>query len=306
MTTKVGLIGLGVISRFYLDACIGSPDVALTAVCDRNPSRLDKFDRTEVLRFEDYRDFARCDAFDHAVVCLPNNIHFDVCRTLLEAGKHVCCEKPLTLKLGDGEDLLATAEQADRLMFTAFHRRYNKPYLNLKKRLAGHEIASVRVTYNEKIEDHAGEDAWYLDPTVCGGGCIADNGPNAFDLVRDLLGPTEVTSVDVLQRRRGVDIEAVVDMVDATGRTARINLDWAWPHGESKTVTVRLTNGEEMTADMLDGFPAFKSSLVHEYEAILSHFIALASEPNANHAAESGLDAVRFVHRCYNMAAVTP
>ena len=126
--------------------------------------------------------------------------------------------------------------------------------------------------YFERIEEHVGRDRWYLDPERCGGGCVADNGPNAFDLVHLLLGPVALERADVVRDAAGVDRRATIELRADSGATARVELDWSYPHGEATDVRVELAGGHRDGADMLAGHPGFKSSLAHEYVGVLRHF----------------------------------
>lgn len=304
---RIALIGVGVISKYYIAALDASEHADLVAVCDLNPARLAWTQGRGIRTYSDYQALIADGGFEHAIVCLPNNIHFEICDALLEAGVNVCCEKPLTLSPVEAGALQRRAADRHALLFTAFHRRYNRLFVALRDDIGTERIESVRVTYKEKIEDHAGEDAWYLNPLVCGGGCIADNGPNAFDLLRTLAGPLTLETCDVRRWRGDTDIEATVTLRGPGGEPAMMELDWDYADGEHKTVEVVLAGGRTVRADMLEGFAAFKSSLFHEYEHILADFLALATGRRAPDRDESGYEAVEFVSQCYeDVAARSP
>ncbi|SER43805.1 Gfo/Idh/MocA family protein [Actinokineospora terrae] len=268
---RIGVIGLGVISRYYLAALGEGGPVRLAAVCDVRPEALAPY-RDEVPCWRDHRDMIAAGGLDGVVVTVPNDQHAPVCRDLLDAGLPVCVEKPLATRLRDGLALAELAATRGAVLFTSFHRRYNARVGALLESLpAGVPVESVRVRYLERIEDHVGEDGWYLDPARCGGGCVADNGPNAFDLVRQLVGTAQVSGVDITRDSLGVDRRAVVDLVAESGARATVELDWDHP-GETKDVEVRLADGTTRVADMLAGFAGFKQSLWHEYAGVLRAF----------------------------------
>lgn len=64
-------------------------------------------------------DFA-LDVIDACIVAVPASFHFDVVRRLLEEGKHVFVEKPMTLEKRKGEELLRMAEEK-KLVLTVGH-----------------------------------------------------------------------------------------------------------------------------------------------------------------------------------------
>jgi hypothetical protein len=177
---RVAVLGLGVISRYYLPALAAHPQCRVTAVCDLNPAKMAGIP-VEIAYHENYRAVLTSRDVDAVVVNLPNHLHFRVCRAALLAGKHVCCEKPLTVDPAEAAELEELAARVDRTLFTAFHRRYNRNALRLAERLRDRPPpARTTLTYRERIEDHCGTDAWYLDPERCGGGCVIDNGSNAL------------------------------------------------------------------------------------------------------------------------------
>jgi predicted dehydrogenase len=289
---RVGIIGLGVIGAYYRAAITARPDLCLVAVCDLRAELLDGPD--PAVHYTDHRRMLAEADLDAVVVTVPNDAHHAVCRDALAAGVAVCVEKPLATTLSDAVGLERLARAEGVPLFTAFHRRHNDNLRALMSAVDG-PVRHVVVRYLERIEDHVGVDAWYLDPARCGGGCVADNGPNAFDLVRSLLGDVAVTDVDIT-RTGGVDRQAVVGLRAPSGATARVELDWSFP-GEVKDVRVESADGTVRHADLLAGHHGFKQSLWHEYRGVVDEFAALvrtgASTPG------DGLAALALVTSCY-------
>jgi predicted dehydrogenase len=300
---RLGVIGLGAISPYYLAAAERLPGWEPAAVCDTRTRALDEYEGGAA-RFRDHRsllDRARPDA---VIVAVPNHGHLPVCRDALAAGVPVCVEKPLALTAAEGRQLVDQARSCDVPLMTAFHRRYNTAVRALALRSAGREIRAVRVRYLERIEEHLGGEDWYLDPARCGGGCVADNGPNALDVVRLLLGEVTVTDCAVHRDASGIDRRAVIRLHSLTGATASVELDWSYP-GELKDVEVELAGGEVLYADMLAGHPGFKASLWHEYEEILTEFASLVGPRiPAGPGAHGGLAALDLVEAAYECARV--
>lgn len=296
---RIGVLGLGVIAGYYLPALAASPDVRVTAVCDRRPDRASAVPAGAWFT-DDYRAVLAADDVDAVVVNLPNDLHHESCRSALLAGKHVCCEKPLTVRPDDAAELADVAAATGTTLFTSFHRRYNANLVRLRARLAaGPPPCAVAVSYRERIEEHCGDDAWYLDPGRCGGGCLMDNGPNALDIVLSLLGDVTVAACDIEWDGHGVDRRAGIRLAAADGRTAAVTLDWAYPDGEDKAVTVAWADGRRATVDMLAGFTGFKSSLYHEYEGVVADFAHTVAHPTAG--PDTGVRVARLVADAYRL-----
>ncbi|WP_069813230.1 Gfo/Idh/MocA family protein [Streptomyces sp. TP-A0874] len=294
---RIGVVGLGVISRFYLAALDGTTEAELAAVCDLREEALAPH-RGTVPCYRDHRTMLAEGGLDAVVVNVPNDAHAAVCHDALDAGTAVCVEKPLALTAAQGRRLAELASLRETVLFTAFHRRYNSHVLALAESLrTDNPVTSLTVRYLEKIEEHVGEDRWYLDPQRCGGGCVADNGPNAFDLARLLLGDLTLVSAEVRRDAAGTDRQALVRLRSAAGVPATVELDWSYPHGELKDVTVRLADGSRRYADMLAGHRAFKGSLWHEYEGILSDFAQRVR--TGRESSRSGVSALELVEDVY-------
>jgi predicted dehydrogenase len=268
----LGIVGLGVISAYYLAALEGRRDVELRAVCDLDRAKADGLLAKGVTFGSGYEELLARSDVAAVVVNVPNALHHRVCRAALLAGKDVCCEKPLALSADEALELTMLAEREERVVFTALHRRYNANVLRLARQ--ARDVCDVRVDYLELISEHCGSDSWYLDPAQTGGGCVADNGPNAFSVLELFLGPLEVEAASIERDEAGVDVRSVVRLRSERGVPATVTLDWAYDAGERKTVTLVERDGTVRHADMLQGFPHFKQSLYHEYEAIVDDFVA--------------------------------
>jgi predicted dehydrogenase len=299
---RLGVIGLGAISPYYLAAAKGSPHWELVAVCDTRPPSPGRA-ANGAPYYRAHHDLLRDARPDAVVVAVPNHAHLQVCRDALNAGVPVCVEKPLALTAAEGRTLVDLAAAREVPLMTAFHRRYNSAVRTLVSRTRDRRIRSVRMRYLERIEEHLGGEDWYLDPVRCGGGCLADNGPNAFDVVRQLLPGSHLTAIaaEIHRDSSGTDRQAVIDL-RAGAVPARVELDWSYA-GERKDVEVVLADGQTLHADMLAGHPGFKDSLWHEYAALLTEFATLVEGREAvAPGAHGGLPALELVEAAYALA----
>ena len=257
-----------------MDAIRQSRAFRLAAVCDIDQFKSADFANDDgVAIHEDAAELIADQAVDAVVVDTPVSTHVELCRAALTAGKHVCCEKPLALARGDGEELLSIAASIGVTLFTAFHRRYNNN-LPTPGQLRRTGLEAVRLRYLERIEEHTDSLGWYATSAAEGGGCIVDNGPNAYDVLRHLFGDVSADRAEVKRSSSGVDMAADIHGRLADGADVLICLDWTFD-GECKDLHVRWADGAELDVDLLAGYPGFKESLAHEYSRILDEFATL-------------------------------
>ncbi|MEU1006890.1 Gfo/Idh/MocA family oxidoreductase [Streptomyces sp. NPDC005890] len=271
---RYGVIGLGAIAPFFLEAIERCPDSTLAAVCDLDPAKTEALAKEGTAAFTDYRQLLAADVCDAVIITLPNHVHAEAAIAALDAGVAVCCEKPLAITSVDANRMAEAAERNGKTLFTAFHRRYNRHLIALREALPEDrsQITKLTVRYHENILEHIGGDGWYLDPERCGGGCLIDNGPNALDMAHALVGGLSLVGARLGDVRSGIEYVAELDLVSHDGVPVRVELDWALTTGETKDVVAELADGSVLRADMLEGFTAFKSSLQHEYDGILADF----------------------------------
>ena len=122
--TNVAVIGSGFMGAAHVDGLRRVPGVNVVALASIDAPRArelaDQFGIPDV--FEDWRELlGRADV--HAVHnCTPNNLHFEVNKALLAAGKHVLSEKPLTMTSAESTDLVRLARE--RGVVTAINFNY--------------------------------------------------------------------------------------------------------------------------------------------------------------------------------------
>jgi predicted dehydrogenase len=112
-------------------------------------------------------------------ITLPNSMHVEWATKALEAGKHVLCEKPLTMSGADADALFASARAADRHLSEAYVWPHHPRAQRLLELVAAGEIG--------RIQSHHAACAFVVE---AGDHRLDDRGAGAlFDLGIYCLGP---------------------------------------------------------------------------------------------------------------------
>jgi predicted dehydrogenase len=121
VTLRLGLLGCGTQGARHAAAIRAlAPRTTLVAACD---PRTERAAALGVDTVEDATALARrCDA---VIVAAPVSEHAAACRTLLAAGVHVLCEKPLGSDATVARSLSADARATGRLLMVGFTERFN-------------------------------------------------------------------------------------------------------------------------------------------------------------------------------------
>jgi len=142
-------------------------------------------------------------SLDLFVVATPSGTHFQVARQILEAGKNVVVDKPLSTTSTEIAQLIALAKAKSVHLIPFFNRRWDSDFQTIQKLL--HEGPLGNVVYFESRFDRwrpnpPSNRLWKEDPTQ-GGGVLLDLGTHLADQVLTLFGKPESIAADILCER---------------------------------------------------------------------------------------------------------
>ena len=205
---RLGILGTAKIAEGLADGLVGSTLVRVDAVASRRADAAAGFAARHGIprSHASYEAMLADPALDAVYIPLPNSLHAPWTEAALRAGKHVLCEKPLTVTLAEAQPLFALARQRGLVLLEAFPYRYQPQTQRLRQLLDEGAIGEVRVIQ-----------AWFgfslppgtnirFDPAL-GGGALLDAGCYAVSLARLVAGRRPVS---VLAQARlgdtGVDL----------------------------------------------------------------------------------------------------
>ena len=144
------------------------------------------------------KEAARADSrLDLVTVATPNNTHWEIAKSFLEAGFHVLCEKPLAMTVADADDLVATARKTGHICATNFGYSGYPMAIQAREMIRGGELGEVRVMFVEFATGfHAAEDdaenpriRWRYDPKQMGvSSVVGDAGIHGLHMAQFLTG----------------------------------------------------------------------------------------------------------------------
>jgi len=156
---KVGVIGTGTMGRNHVRVYSELKAVEEIYVFDLNKDRAD--------RMKEY-DAIICDSVekllnnvDAVSICVPTKYHFDVAKKVIEKNIHCLVEKPITLTVSEGEELLDLLRDKNLVVGVGHIERFNPIVNEIKKiiknpyyiEIKRHNPASARITDSSVIED---------------------------------------------------------------------------------------------------------------------------------------------------------
>lgn len=124
MKTRVAVIGTGYLGRLHARILTEMPEAEMVGFVEPNDAIANEVASSLRLhRFASVKDAAS--EIEAAVVATPTTTHFDVVSQLLEAGRDVLVEKPITATADDAQRLVSLARERGRMLQVGHVERYN-------------------------------------------------------------------------------------------------------------------------------------------------------------------------------------
>ena len=180
------------------------------------------------------REKNREDRIDLVTVATPNSTHFEITKSFLEAGFNVLCEKPMTMTVDEGEEIVKIASKSGKLCTVNYCYSAYPMVRQARDMVQNGELGKIRLIVTNFSHGHHGnaEDAnnprvrWRYDPKMAGvSGQFADCGIHALHMA-SFIGNDEVESLsaDFASTIKGRELEddAMVNFRMSSGIVGRL------------------------------------------------------------------------------------
>ncbi len=190
----VGVLGAtGYIGEPYRAEMRQCDGVRIIAVCARRKEPLQRaaLEDGADLATDDWRQVIEHPDVNYVVVGTPDALHYEAVMAAAAAGKHLFCEKPLAMNVGEAREMLQAYLDKETLAhFVPLWTRWSPGFVAAKELIEGGAIGEVKAViyrwHNPRPADMAL--TWRDDPTLSSSGTIADVGSHAYDTVRWIIG----------------------------------------------------------------------------------------------------------------------
>jgi predicted dehydrogenase len=139
-----------------------------------------------------YKDVLQDDEVNIVDLVTPNYLHLKMIEGAIRGGKHVLCEKPLTLTRSEAEEVVKFVRASKASLGMIFNYRFIPALLKAKQMLEQGLLGRIYnfrgEYYHTGYQDPGRPITWRTDFSKSGGGALVDLGVHVVDLVRYLLG----------------------------------------------------------------------------------------------------------------------
>jgi predicted dehydrogenase len=229
-TVGWGILATGKIAHTFARDLALVPGARLAAVGSRRAASAEAFAQQygAAAAHGSYEELVSDPAVDVVYIATPHALHLDNARLAFEAGKHVLCEKPLTLDVADAEEMVRLAGVHDRFLMEAMWTACHPVVRALRGRLQAGEFGTPHHLHAELgFRVDAPPEDRMLNPEL-GASALLDMGIYPLTIAHLLLGTAERLTATAQLSERGIDLDIAV-----AGR---------YPGGALATMTASMTS----------------------------------------------------------------
>jgi UDP-2-acetamido-3-amino-2,3-dideoxy-glucuronate N-acetyltransferase len=224
---------------------------ALAALCDVDRARLDAMNKEYRVRVtNDIDELLSMSEIDAVAIAAPAVQHFEVAKKALLAGKDVFVEKPLALRLGDGEELVALANKQSRILMVGHLLRYHPAILELDRLVRSGDLGKIEYISSSRLN---------LGKVRTEEDILWSFAPHDLSVILFLLReePVSVTAHGASYLNHGISDVTLSILNFQSGVKAHVFVSWLHPFKEQKLVVV----GDRQMAVFDDTEPEHKLAL---------------------------------------------
>ena len=222
---KVGIIGLGTITEYYLEGLKNSKILELTAVCDTLINSVSKKYYEEYPFYLDYKEMIEKEGLDYIIISTPPKTHFEIAKHALENNVNVIVEKPATTNLKDLKYLMDLAKQQNLIFEVMYHWQNGSEVIKFNELYEKEKITEIHTTV---LDPYSSDEINIDEAKIKLLGTWIDSGVNILSMIKMWLpfNTLDITNIFVKKCEKtnlpiNVSIKALIDNVKVL-----INIDW--------------------------------------------------------------------------------
>ncbi|MEM8664838.1 MAG: Gfo/Idh/MocA family oxidoreductase [Pseudomonadota bacterium] len=198
---NLAIVGIGRWGRILVDAVEGVSDsVRFTHGATGTRAKAEAYCAEKGIALLDSFEAVLAEpSVDGIVLATPHSQHAAQIKAAAAAGKHVFCEKPVTLTKASIEDAMAAVRAAGIVFAAGHNRRFLPAMQRLREAVKGGELGTI-INIEGNMSGHVGarytNDMWRVDSTESPAGGLAGSGIHVIDAMIHLLGPIEAVMAD--------------------------------------------------------------------------------------------------------------
>jgi len=205
----------------------------LHTICDSSSEALSQFETLDpdVVRETSFERVLANKEIRGVVISSPASLHYSMAKQALLAGKDILVEKPLSLAVEEGEELILLAEKNSKILMVGHVLEYHPGIIKLKQLVEEGELGRINYIYSSRLN---------LGKFRTEENILWSFAPHDISVILLLLNelPQEVSAHGGCYLHQDIADVTVTTMSFASGVRAHIFVSWLHPYKEQRLVAV--------------------------------------------------------------------
>ena len=250
MTTHIGLIGSGNITRTHTRAASAIPGVKISAIYGTNPQTVnDLAIKHQATPYQDFAAFLAHKPMDAVILGTPSGLHAQQGVAAAQQGLHVLTEKPIDITTKNADALISAADKSKIKLAVIFQDRL-KPNIQRLKQWLDRGLLGKPLLVDARVKwyrppDYYSNSNWRGTFDLDGGGALINQAIHTVDLLLYLLGDVarvQARTATVLHKIEAEDT-AVATLEFASGAVGTLLATTAAYPGYPRRLEITGTEG---------------------------------------------------------------
>lgn len=225
MRHKIGIIGFGGIARCHYNELLAYDRADVKGIFDLDPKVIAYAKEKNIGTYASKEALLADPEIDLVLIATTNEAHKPLAIEALAAGKHVICEKPVTLSSKELLEVMEASKKYGKVFTVDQNRRTNKDFVLMKRKVEEGLLGDVYVI-ESRVEGSRGMPTGWRTLKALGGGMMLDWGVHLIDQIMYMIDQ-KVTNVFCKMYKiqyPEVDDNFRLTMTFASGLTAHIEV----------------------------------------------------------------------------------
>lgn len=190
---RMGIIGYGGMASYHAKQLKKYKRVKVVGVYDVDPKRMKAAKEHGYMTYLSKEALLSAPNIDVVLIATTNEVHKDLSIEAMRFGKHVICEKPVTLTSKELKEIMVVEKETGKIFTINQNRRTNKDFVLMKQKVEAGLLGDVYVL-ESRVEGSRGMPKGWRTIKSLGGGMMLDWGVHLIDQIMHMVNE-KVTNV---------------------------------------------------------------------------------------------------------------
>ena len=245
----LAIVGFGKWGYNHVNTAAKLLDHSVITVCDTDEAGREKLKKiSDDINFTtDLSEVIADESINAVIIATPAETHFEIAKKMMEAGKNVLVEKPITLISGEAEELLKIANDKGVILMVGHVLLYHPAVLKIKKMLEEGKLGKLQYIYSNRLN---------LGTIRSEENILWSFAPHDISVIQFLTdnNPTEVFARGASFLQHQIEDTTLTFMKYPDNVSAHIFVSWLHPFKEQRLVVI----GDKGMVVFEDSLPAEK------------------------------------------------